>query len=164
MYEIGQVIFIVTKKDDIVIVPVKIVGVSTMKELDESGHATTKVSYKVASGAKTYSLDDIRGSQFSTVDDAVASLRAMWNDKLAALRTRALRVAKKAFDYEPGKGVNSVDLDSPVFDDAAITSDADNSNDRSPTNDRQTAEVVVAEPGAPKMKIDISSIDAAFAK
>jgi len=153
-------IFIVTKKDDIAIVPVRITSLTTTNEFDDYGNIAVSVSYKVASGSKTYNLNDIKGSQFSTVDDAIASLKTMWDKKLATMRHRALAAAKQAFDYEPEKDMNNVNLDSPVFDDASHQDAAENTRNLSSKN---TAEIV-AEPDAPKMKIDMSSIDAAFKK
>lgn len=162
MYEIGQVIFIVTKKDDIIIVPVRITSTATTKELDDQGNVLTRVSYKVVSGTKTYDLDEIKGSQFSSVDEAVNSLKIMWDKKLTTMRSRALTVAKQTFGYDyDAQEVNSnVEFNSDVS-----TQQVPSSITAVPTTAKLSIPLVIDdEPGMPRMRIDISSIDAAFEK
>jgi hypothetical protein len=159
MYEIGQVIFIVMKKDDLVIIPVQVVSLATTKELAQNGTIQTNVTYKVAHGQKVFSLDKIKGSQFSTIDDAVDGLRRMWEQKLKDLRTKALAVAAQAFNYEYKSTQPDADLDI-TLPSAEVVQPAESS---APV-DTHVQPMLPGDPNEPKMNIDMSSIEAAFAK
>jgi len=166
MYKIGQVIFVVTvkQKTGIAIVPVRVVGQSTEEELVE-GKIVTKKKFKVETGNKTYDLSTIKGSQFSSLKEAVDALRAANEKKLQAISSKTLRVAQKHFGYTEESGLKDVDLDSPVYSEAAYPLVPDSAPEAGVQPAQLPASVAVeTDPGGPKTTFDKASIDKAFAK
>lgn len=166
MYKIGQVIFVVTTKKDIVIVPLQIVGQSIKEEL-VNGQIKKETTFRVStgSGQKTYDLSAIKGSQFSSLSAAVEAIKQAYDTKLQMMSAKTLKIAQQKFGYSEEHTLSDVELDSPVFAPSADLPPEAGPPGHPPARPPSLAPVPMSSaPGAPKVNFDTASIDAAFAK